>query len=116
MRATGRNGTLEATQREFVQLRTIEALLPREPAAEHVVDRDDFGTAATGNGHQLVHRAHLAHAAHRMHDDRVGATRDRDPRQHRVVKELDAVLDRKPPMAVALHPIGAWTRVEYDRP
>ena len=68
------------------------------------------------DGGKLFHRAHLAHAANRVNDNGLARGRDRDPREHCVVNELDAVLHVEMPVITALHAVRARTGIENDRP
>ena len=77
----------------LVELRPDEAAVAREAAALHRVAGHDRGAAASGDRDQLVDAAHLARAADRVHRDRLGARRELEARQQRVVDEVDAVLD-----------------------
>src|SRR5436190_19770332 len=62
--ASRRYCRLEVAQRVLVELRSIESLVARETAAQHVVDLDDFAAASSCNRRELIDDSHLAHAAH----------------------------------------------------
>ena len=105
---------MQVPQRVRVQLGTIEALVPGEAAAQHFIHLHHVRAAALCDAMEAINGSHLAYAAYRVDGNAGRLALDRDTGQHRVMQEFDAVLHRESFTEVALHPIGAGTRVEHD--